>query len=54
LARLAMDAGAEIMGIGAVIEKAFEGGRDELAYLEVPIYSLAVIKEMTEDEIVFV
>jgi xanthine phosphoribosyltransferase len=53
LARLANDAGAEIVGVGAVIEKAFEGGREELAYLNAPIYSLAVIKEMTDDEIVF-
>jgi xanthine phosphoribosyltransferase len=53
LARLAIDAGAEIKGVGAVIEKAFEGGRDELAYLNVPIYSLAVIQEMMHDEIVF-
>jgi xanthine phosphoribosyltransferase len=53
LARLANDAGAKIVGVGAVIEKAFEGGREELAYLNAPIYSLAVIKEMTDDEIVF-
>jgi xanthine phosphoribosyltransferase len=53
LARLALDAGAEIKGIGAVVEKAFEGGRQELAYLNVPIYSLAVITAMTDHEIVF-
>jgi xanthine phosphoribosyltransferase len=53
LARLAMDAGAEIKGIGAVIEKAFEGGREELAYLKAPIYSLAVITEMTNDTFIF-
>jgi len=53
LARLARDAGAEIKGIGAVVEKAFEGGRQELAYLEVPIYSLAVITQMTNGEIIF-
>ena len=53
LARLAMDAGAEIKGVGAVIEKGFEGGREELAYLEVPIHSLAIIAEMTDDEILF-
>ncbi len=53
LARLARDAGAEIKGIGAVIEKAFEGGRAELAYLSVPIYSLAVITEMTDNQIIF-
>jgi xanthine phosphoribosyltransferase len=54
LARLAIDAGAEIKGVGAVIEKAFEGGREELAYLNVPIYSLAVIREMNDQEIIFV
>jgi xanthine phosphoribosyltransferase len=54
LARLALDAGAEIKGVGAVIEKAFEGGREELAYLNVPIYSLAVIREMNDQEIIFV
>lgn len=53
LARLVRDAGAELKGIGAVVEKAFEGGRQELAYLDVPIYSLAVITEMTGDEIIF-
>jgi xanthine phosphoribosyltransferase len=53
LARLAIEAGAEIKGIGAVIEKAFEGGREELSYLNVPIYSLAVITKMTDGEITF-
>jgi xanthine phosphoribosyltransferase len=53
LARLAVEAGAEIKGIGTVIEKAFERGRDELAYLDVPIYSLAVISQMTGSEILF-
>lgn len=53
LARLALQAGAEIKGIGAVIEKAFEGGRAELAYLQVPIYSLAVINRMSDGEIIF-
>jgi xanthine phosphoribosyltransferase len=53
LARLAIDAGAEIKGIGAVIEKAFEGGREELSYLKVPIHSLAVITEMTNGDIIF-
>jgi xanthine phosphoribosyltransferase len=53
LARLALRAGAEIKGIGAVVEKAFEGGRKELAYLNVPIYSLAVIREMNDREIIF-
>lgn len=53
LVRLAQAAGAEIKGVGVVIEKAFEGGRSELAYLNVPIYSLAVITRMANSEIVF-
>jgi xanthine phosphoribosyltransferase len=53
LVRLAQDAGAEIAGIGAVIEKSFEGGRQALKSLGVPIYSLAVITEMAGDEITF-
>src|SRR5574342_1236864 len=39
LVRLAQTAGAEIVGIGALIEKSFEGGRDALAYLNVPVES---------------
>jgi xanthine phosphoribosyltransferase len=53
LARLAQDAGAEIAGIGAVIEKSFEGGRHALKLLDVPIYSLAVITRMADEEIAF-
>lgn len=53
LARLAQAAGASIVGIGAVIEKTFEGGRDALKPLGVPIESLAVIVDMSEGRIVF-
>lgn len=53
LVRLAQVAGAEIVGIGAVIEKTFEGGRNALAHLNVPIESLAVITSMEGDSIVF-
>ena len=53
LAQLAMQAGAEIKGIGVVIEKAFEHGREELAYLNVPIHALAVITAMHNDHIEF-
>jgi xanthine phosphoribosyltransferase len=53
LARLAQAAGATIVGIGAVIEKTFEGGRDALKSLGVPIESLAVIVDMSEGKIVF-
>jgi len=53
LIRLAQTAGATIVGIGALIEKLFEGGRAVLAPLKVPIESLVCIKSMEGDEIVF-
>jgi xanthine phosphoribosyltransferase len=53
LARLAQTAGAKIVGIGALIEKTFEGGRDALAHLGVPIEALAIIISMESDQIIF-
>jgi xanthine phosphoribosyltransferase len=53
LVRLAQQANAQIKGIGVVIEKAFEGGRQELAYLNVPIHSLVVITAMSGNRIDF-
>lgn len=53
LVRLAQTAGASIVGIGTLIEKRFEGGRDMLAHLNVPIESLACITSMDNDKIVF-
>ena len=53
LARLAQAAGATVVGIGAVIEKSFEGGRDALAGLSVPIEALAIITDMSDGKIVF-
>jgi xanthine phosphoribosyltransferase len=53
LARLAQAAGARVIGIGAVIEKSFEGGRAALAGLNVPIESLAIITSMEEGRIDF-
>jgi xanthine phosphoribosyltransferase len=53
LVRLAQTAGATIVGIGALIEKTFEGGRDALAYLGVPVESLAMITSMDGDRISF-
>ncbi len=49
LVRLAQTAGAEVVGIGALIEKQFEGGRQALSHLGVPIESLAVIMAMDDD-----
>ncbi|MDI6768624.1 MAG: xanthine phosphoribosyltransferase [Anaerolineales bacterium] len=53
LVRLAQTAGATIVGIGALIEKSFEGGRETLRPLGVPIESLACITSMEGDRIVF-
>jgi len=53
LARLAEASGSRIVGIGALIEKTFEGGRDALKTLNVPIESLACITSMEDNKIVF-
>ena len=53
LVRLAEIAGAKIVGIGALIEKSFEGGRNTLNYLEVPIHSLAIITSFEDEQIHF-
>jgi xanthine phosphoribosyltransferase len=53
LVRLAQVAGATIVGIGTLIEKTFEGGRELLKPIGVPIESLAVITAMDGNRIVF-
>ena len=53
LIHLAEQAGAEVLGVGAVIEKSFEGGRARLEARGLRVRSLAVIKAMTDDEIIF-
>lgn len=53
LIRLAHQAKAEVVGVGAVIEKSFEGGRAQLEDMGIRVRSLAVIEKMTDTEIVF-
>jgi xanthine phosphoribosyltransferase len=53
LVRLAQTAGAQIVGIGALIEKSFEGGRQSLNSLGVPIETLACVQSMEGSTIVF-
>jgi xanthine phosphoribosyltransferase len=53
LVRLAQTAGASIVGIGALVEKTFEGGRQVLQFLGVPIVSLVTITSMEGDHIEF-
>ena len=54
LCRLAEASGSKVVGIGALIEKIFEGGRDALKSLGVPIESIANIKSMDDGKIEFV
>ncbi len=51
LARIVQSAGAELVGIATIVEKIFEGGRDELAHWGVPILALATIVDMSEGKI---
>ncbi len=53
LVRLAEAAGAKVVGIGALIEKIFEGGRNALEHLNLPVESLACITSMDAGKIVF-
>jgi len=53
LVRLVQAAQAHVVGVGALIEKTFEGGRAKLSNLGVPIKALARISALSEDNIVF-
>ena len=52
LVRLAQAAGAKVVGIGALVEKNFEGGRQALSYLGVQIEALARVVSMEGDQII--
>jgi xanthine phosphoribosyltransferase len=53
LVRLAEAAGAKVVGVGALIEKTFEGGREALEPLGVPVEALARITAMENGVITF-
>jgi xanthine phosphoribosyltransferase len=53
LVRMVHHAGAELVGIGALIEKAFEAGRAKLGLHGVPLHSLVVISDMSDGQITF-
>jgi len=53
LANLAGQAGATVSGIGAVIEKAFQGGGEKLKQKGYRVESLAVITSIQDDHITF-
>jgi xanthine phosphoribosyltransferase len=53
LVRLAEASGSTVVGVGALIEKSFEGGRAALEPLGVPVESLACITKMEDGKIEF-
>ena len=54
LARLAEASGSNVVGVGALIEKTFEGGRAALEPLGVPVEALAMISSLDGGQIIFV
>ena len=53
LIAIAEDAGAEVVGCAAAVEKGFQMGGDNLRARGYRVESLAIIDEMTETEIIF-
>ena len=52
LARIVVSAGANLVGVGVVVEKTFEGGRGAVqSRYDVPIHALATITAMEGDDI---
>lgn len=52
LARIIHNSGATLVGIAAVVEKTFEGGREALSHWHVPIEAMAMITDMSDGRIV--
>ena len=52
LIRLAQTAGASVVGVGTLIEKVFEGGREMLRPIGIPIESLVCITSMDDGKVV--
>jgi xanthine phosphoribosyltransferase len=53
LVRLTQAAGGTVCGVGALIEKTFEGGREALEPLHVPVEALVQIASLDGSQIVF-
>lgn len=53
LARMVRSANCELVGVGVVVEKSFEGGREAMkkAGFNVPVHALATITSMEENQI---
>lgn len=53
LIKLAQIAGAEVLGVGSLIEKTFEGGRATLESMGLKVVSLAMLASFDNDQIHF-
>jgi xanthine phosphoribosyltransferase len=53
LVRIVRGAECELVGVAAVVEKTFEGGRELLAHYNVPIEALVSITNMDDGQIIF-
>ena len=53
LARLARASGAQVVGVGAVIEKTFDHGREALKTLNVPVEALVQIDKIEDGQYTF-
>lgn len=53
LVRLTQAAGSKIVGVGALVEKSFEGGRKLLTEMGIKVEALAIISNMDDGKIVF-
>ncbi len=53
LISLAEQAGAEVVGVGVVVEKAFQGGHDWLLDHGYRLEALASIKEFKDGKVIF-
>ncbi|MDO4732283.1 MAG: xanthine phosphoribosyltransferase [Bacillota bacterium] len=53
LVEIVRQAGADLVGVGIVIEKAFQGGREKLAPFDCPIAALARIGQIENGQIHF-
>ena len=51
LVELIEQCGAELLGVGCVVEKSFEGGREALEHIGVPIVTLAVVTKLEGDTV---
>ena len=53
LVRMVRSSGAEVAGVGIVIEKSFQNGGQKLRDQGIRVESLAVIEKIKEDEVIF-